>query len=157
MLVATEWWWGLLHFNETCVHRFSVFHRYQHRSRHRLQQSIVVRRANSTCQGNFSFAVWIRVSNLISGSTDTILDKRSFNQILMDTVFGQYKDGQGKSYTILLADGQGSLGDTNNISDSLLSERTVWNQTVMRINHRPMRCITFNRIGRSGIRLPTDW
>ena len=128
--------------------------------------------AYSTCQGNFSFAVWIRVSNLIAGSTYTILDKRSFNPNPYGYSFGLYKDGLGNDKIFLqLADGQGSLGYTNYISDSLPSlNGTGWHHVALTVNRsstpgpygitfyldRQVKGIGFRRTGRAlcGITVP---
>ncbi len=118
--------------------------------------------AYSTCQGNFSFAVWIRVSNLIPGSTYTILDKRSFNPNPYGYSFGLYKDGLGNDKIFLqLADGQGSLGYTNYISDSLPSlNGTGWHHVALTVNRSstpgPYGITFYLDRQVKGIRLPTD-
>ena len=119
--------------------------------------------AYSTCPGNFSFAVWVEVSNLIPGTVYTILDKRSGSiPNLYGYSFGLYKDGQGNDKVLLqLADGQGSLGYTNYLSDPLPGlNGTGWHHVAVTVNRSstpgPYGIIFYLDDVVKGVQLPTD-
>ena len=82
----------------------------------------------STCQGDFSIGVWIRVSNLSPNQVYTILDKRSGSvPNIYGYTFALYND----RLLLQLADGTGPYGYTNFLSSVTLglNSSTGWNGT----------------------------